>query len=153
VRAILGNPWTVDRIRIRRLQSDDAELAVSAVGALKRSRIGLEDARLFLADRKHYLLVADDVGAPVGFLLGYRLNRLDRQGAKLFIYELEVARQYRRRGIGTALVVRINAIARRERMSSTFVLTNRSNSAAVQFFESTGARLATGDDLLFVYEG
>lgn len=143
----------MNRFRIRRLQADDAELAVNAVRTLKRARISLEDARLFLADRKHYLLVADDVGAPVGLLLGYRLNRIDRQAAKLFISEIEVSKQYRRRGIGTSLVVMINEIARRERMSSTFVLTQRANAAAVAFFESTGARMVNGDDLLFVYEG
>ena len=43
-------------------------------------------------------------------------------------------------------------IARRENMLSAFVLTKYSNEVAAAFYKSTGARIATGDDLLFVYD-
>ena len=49
-------------------------------------------------------------------------------------------------------MARIREIARRERKMSAFVFTNHSNQAAVAFYESTGARAANGDDLMFVYE-
>jgi aminoglycoside 3-N-acetyltransferase I len=139
-------------MRIRRLDVSDAELAVATVREFKGRSVSTADAEAFLADSKHYLVVADDLGAPAGFLLAYRLNRIDRPSAKLFIYELEVAERYRRRKVATSIVSLINDIARRERLMNAFVLTNHSNAGAVAFYKSTGARIANGDDLMFVYE-
>ena len=140
-------------MRIRRLGGGDADLAVATMREFKGRSVSTAEAEAFLGDSRHYLIVADDLGEPAGFLLAYRLNRIDRPSAKLFIYELEVAERCRRRQIATSIVKIVNEIASRERMMSIFVLTNRSNEAAVAFYKSTGARIANGDDLMFVYEG
>ncbi len=69
----------------------------------------------------------------------------------MFIYELEVAERYRRRGIAKSLIAMITDIARREGMMSSFVLTNRSNEPAVALYQQMGGRIPNGDDLMFVY--
>jgi len=140
-------------MRIRRLEVSDAELAIATMHAFKGRRVSIAEAETFLADSSHYLIVADDLDVPAGFLLGYRLNRLDQPSAKLFIYELEIAERYRRRKIASSMVAMINEIARDERMMNAFVLTSHSNEVAVAFYKSTGSRIANGDDLMFVYDG
>jgi aminoglycoside 3-N-acetyltransferase I len=139
-------------MRIRRLDASDAELGVAAVRELKGRTVSVSQLEAFLTESCNYLLVADESAAPIGFLLAYRLARIDRPSAKMFIYELEVTAQYRRRGVATSMITMIRELARRERMMSTFVVTNWSNEAAVAFYRSTGGRAANGDDLVFVYE-
>ena len=65
-------------------------------------------------------------------------------------YEVEVAPEFQRQGIGSALIDHILAIARRDGIE-TFVFTNHSNKAGVEFYKSTGGIIENGDDLLFVY--
>jgi ribosomal protein S18 acetylase RimI-like enzyme len=139
-------------MRIRRLNVDDSELAAAAVREFKARVISVIEARAFLAEARHYVLVADDADVPAGFLLAYRLDRIDRPSAKMFIYELVVAERYRRRGIAKSLLAMITDIARREGMMNSFVLTNRSNEPAVALYQQMGGRIPNGDDLMFVYE-
>ena len=139
-------------MRIRRLDPSDADLALAAARKFKGRSLSVSELEAFLTESSNYLLVADDSTVPVGFLLGYRLVRLDQPSARMFIYELEVAETHRRRGIARSMISMIREIARHERMLSTFVLTNQSNRAAVSFYKSTGGRIANGDDLMFVYE-
>ena len=70
-------------MRIRRLDVGDADLAVATMREFKGRSVSTAEAATFLGDSKHYLIVADDLGAPAGFLLAYRLNRIDRPAAKL----------------------------------------------------------------------
>jgi len=62
---------------IRRLSVEDSELAAAAVREFKARVISVVEARAFLAESRHYVLVADDDGEPAGLLLTYRLDRID----------------------------------------------------------------------------
>ncbi len=69
------------------------------------------------------------------------------------LYEIGVAEPHRRRGVGRALVEELKAHCRRERVTKTWVVTSRANTAAVRLYESTGARAGdASDDVVFVYE-
>ena len=61
-----------------------------------------------------------------------------------------MAEEFRRKGIGTALIGFILDVARQEGIE-TFVFTNHANEGAVAFYEHTGGVIENGDDLLFVY--
>ena len=138
-------------VSIRRLELDVATVAVRAVKVLVAKDVSLEHMERFLSNPANYLVVAEIGDSPVGFLLAYALERLKEDSHKMFIYEIEVAEGHRRRGIGTALITHIRAIAEKEKMVSAFVFTNHSNEGAVEFYKRTGARIENGDDLLFVY--
>ena len=57
----------------------------------------------FLADPRHYLLVAlDDDGRTLGFISGVEMTHPDK-GTEMFLYELAVAEDARQQGIGLAL--------------------------------------------------
>ena len=89
---------------VRRLTADDAEIAVTlvrefAAKAVTQNTCGVHDEpqTTFFCG----LLVA---GRPSGFLLAHRLERLKEESYKLFIYEINVAPEHQRKGIGTALI-------------------------------------------------
>ena len=72
---------------IRRLTTSDVPLAVAAAARFKSSTISTELAGRFLANPANYLIVAQRQDDLVGFLVAYRLQRLDRAAEQLFIYE------------------------------------------------------------------
>jgi ribosomal protein S18 acetylase RimI-like enzyme len=69
----------------------------------------------------------------------------------MFIYEIDVAEQFRRKGVGTALIEHILRKVREEKMVNAFVFTNFSNNAAMALYKRTGGQIENGDDALFVY--
>lgn len=142
-------------MRVRRLETVDADLAAEAVRAVKGpapdASFGKAYFRRFLARAENILIVADEDGLPVGFLLAYALDRVDRDRRMVCLYEIGVAETHRRRGVGRALVEEVKAHCRRGNVMKAWVVTSRSNRAAIRLYESTGAR-AGADDVVFVWE-
>jgi GNAT superfamily N-acetyltransferase len=93
------------------------------------------------------VLAAKIDGAWVGWTIGIRIRRWLRD--KLFLYEIDVVEPYRWLGVGTCLIEALLGIAKELDEASTFVLTNASNAAAMEFYRSTGARQPNGDDVLW----
>ncbi len=145
-------------IALRRLDPGDAELALRAARELKitdpvlRDALTLEHARTFLENADNVLLVATDGDRPIGFLLAYCLDRIDRDRPMMLFYEIEVASSHRRRGVGRALVERLIALCAERNVLKMWVHTNRSNSAAMSLYRSTGGVPdASGDEVTFLY--
>lgn len=136
---------------VLRYETADAAKAVGLVKRCHKTDVTVARMERFLANAANYLLVAEVDGEPAGFLLAYSIDRLDEDAAAMFVYEIAVAQEHQRKGLGTALISTIRGIAKRERMIETFVFTNYSNEGAVRFYKSTGGIIENGDDLLFVY--
>ncbi|HET6479036.1 MAG TPA: GNAT family N-acetyltransferase [Actinoplanes sp.] len=93
----------------------------------------------FLAERGHHLLLAyDDEGRAVGMITGVEMTHPDK-GTEMFVYELSVAPEARRRGAGTALVIELAAIARRNGCYGMWVGTEPGNDAAIATYRRAGA--------------
>jgi ribosomal protein S18 acetylase RimI-like enzyme len=137
-------------LKIRQLRPADAPVAASLVRQFRGDQIAVPYLERLLQNPANFLIVAETDGALLGFLFAHCIDRLHREETHYFIYELEVAPNRRRQGIGTALVRYLRNVAEREGVEA-FVLTNHSNRAAVSFYQATGARIENGDDLLFVY--
>lgn len=133
---------------VRKLGPEDAQEALALVRTFHASRISQAWAERLLADPTNLLLVARLEETSVGFLWAHWLPRLRLEQERLFVYEVEVAPAHRRRGIGT-LLMRTALAEARARKADAFWLTNRSNAAAVAFYERLGARAENGDDLLY----
>lgn len=136
---------------VRRLSADDAEIAVTLVRELAAKAVTAEYMRRFLTNAANYLFAALVEGRPSGFLLAHRLERLKQESYKLFIYEIDVAPEHQRKGIGTALIEQAKVTMENESMICAFVLTDYRNTAAVEFYKHTGGVAENGDDLMFVY--
>ncbi len=105
-----------------------------------------EAAGAFLADVRNLTYGAYDGGVPVGYARAVVLSRPDDVRPQVFLYDIGVAEEARRRGHGGALVRALLEECARLGAREMFVLTNRSNAAAMALYTSTGAASDAGDD-------
>lgn len=95
-------------MQARRLGVDESNLALEALRLLKAPdgypTPAAEYLVRFLARPDNVLIVSVMDGGPVGFLLAYLLDRVDRDQQMMFLYEIAVAESHRRRGIGTQMI-------------------------------------------------
>jgi ribosomal protein S18 acetylase RimI-like enzyme len=96
-----------------------------------------EWAAQFLARDGHHLLFAYEGDMPVGFVSGVETLHPDK-GGEMLLYELAVDARVRRRGIGTALVTALGAIARERGCYGMWVPTEPGNEAAAATYRSAG---------------
>lgn len=140
------------QILIRRLRSGDEELAGRLAESFKGSRASFTSLSTFLSNPLNFLFAALDDDEPVGFVLAHQLQRLDSESAKMSLYEIDVAENYRRRGIASALIAQLHSICQAGSFINMFVLTNESNIPATNLYLKTGGHRKHSDDLMFVYD-
>jgi len=146
-------------MHIQRLRPDDAVLAQQAITMLKsntgkRRAHWLSETYLsnFLGRDENILLVALEQNRPIGFALAYRLERIDRAQDMVLFYEIEVDKEHRGRGAGTALINALKDICREKAIMKMWVYTDKSNGAALQLYTSTGGSMNEhGDEVKFTY--
>lgn len=125
---------------VRRLSSV-AEIVAALPGAVA------DAAAAFLADGRNVAYAAyGDGGEAVGYARAVVLTRPDDVRPQVFLYDIGVREGARRRGYGAALVRALLAECVALGASEMFVLTNRSNAAAMALYTSTGAVSDAGDD-------
>jgi ribosomal protein S18 acetylase RimI-like enzyme len=138
-------------MRIERIRPGD-EARVLAAAYLFDRPPDPEATRAYLVDDREYLLLAYlDGGTPAGFVRGTALRRLDGPEPQMFLYEIDVAPEHQRQGIGAALIRALAQICRDEGFGEMFVFTNRSNAAAMRLYASTGAHTEANDEQMFVW--
>lgn len=98
-----------------------------------------------LLGEKHFIaLVALDSGKVVGGLAAYVLDKFEQERREIFIYDLAVAKEYRRRGIATGLIQQLRRIARDLGAYVIFVQADMGDTAAIRLYESLGK----GEDVI-----
>ena len=96
--------------------------------------------------------MATDRGEPIGFVLAYELERLDRPQPMMLFYEVNVLESKRRQGVAKAMINHLKTICQERNILKMWVLTNKANQAAMRTYESTGGQLVKEDDMvMFVY--
>ncbi len=126
-----------DELTIRRLGSgDDADVMDAADLFDQPPRQPWVGS--FLRDPTHHLLIACREGRPVGFVTGVETTHPDK-GTEMFLYELAVAPDERRRGVATALIAELTDIAHERHCYGMWVLTDADNTAALAAYRSAGA--------------
>jgi len=125
-------------LRVEWIRTGDEQRVLAAAGLFDRPPHG-PATREYLARDENYLLIAYlDDGTAAGFVRGTELRTLDSPARQMFLYEIGVAPGFQRRGIGKALIRSLEQICRDRGFAEMFVLTNRSNTAAMRLNESTG---------------
>jgi len=79
-------------------------------------------------------------GALVGGLTAYVLPKFEQTRAELYIYDLAVDEQYRRRGIATAMIEQLKRLAASRRIYMIFVQADHGDEAAIHLYTKLGRR-------------
>ena len=105
----------------------------------------------FLRDPRHHLVVARDDGRVVGFASAVLYVHPDDPRPELWINEVGVAPSHHRQGIGRALLEVLLGIARRAECAEAWVLTDRSNEAAMRLYAGLGGQEAPDETIMFTF--
>jgi ribosomal protein S18 acetylase RimI-like enzyme len=122
---------------IRRLGPGDDALVLGAAELFDAHPTAEWTAR-FLAAPGHHVLVALDGARAVGFVTGVETTHPDK-GTEMFLYELAVHEDHRRRGIGRRLVEALAELARERGCHGMWVGTEPDNAAAIATYRAAGA--------------
>lgn len=85
-------------------------------------------------------LVAVADGKVVGGLAAYVLHKFEQERSEIYIYDLAVLEEYRRRGIATGLINKLREIARESGAWVIYVQADPPDEPAVKLYESLGTR-------------
>jgi aminoglycoside 3-N-acetyltransferase I len=143
-------------LHIRRLGPDDRAIGVDAIARLKAPdgypAPSIAWMTTFLSRPDNVLIVASENGLPVGFVVAYLLDRVDREQQMMFFYEIGVAAAHRRRGIGRQMVATLKSVCRAGDVMKMWVPTGRSNVAATGLYASSGGvPLPDGDEVTYTF--
>jgi aminoglycoside 3-N-acetyltransferase I len=101
---------------------------------------GQDHLRRLLADEKFIALVARVGTEMVGALAAYELVKFEAERSEIYIYDLAVRDEYRRRGVATALINALKPIARAKGAWAIFVQADPPDAPAVALYEKLGVR-------------
>ena len=104
----------------------------------------------FLGDPRHRLAVAIEGGVVVGFVSAVLYVHPDKSVPELWINEVGVAASHQRQGIARRLLQCTLDEARTAGCREAWVLTDQSNRAAMQLYESSGGE-PSGDHVMFTF--
>ena len=135
---------------IRILQSGDKAILNSIAADVFDNALEPALVTEFLRDDRHHLAVAIEDGQVVGFASGVHYVHPDKP-PELWINEVGVAPSHHRRGIGKAIMGALLQHAKSLGCKEAWVLTERSNRAAMHFYASAGGEEAEGDQVMFTF--
>ena len=104
----------------------------------------------FLGDHRHHLAVAIDRDQVAGFASGVHYVHPDKP-SEMWINEVGVAPSHQGRGLGKAIVQTLLQHAKRLDCREAWVLTDRSNHAAMRLYASAGGKEAPQDQVMFTF--
>lgn len=93
-----------------------------------------------LADPGFIALAAWEGETMVGALSAYALRKYEQERSEVYIYDLAVAEDFRRRGVATALIEALKPIARSLGAWVIFVQADHVDRPAVALYEKLGTR-------------
>ena len=105
----------------------------------------------FLADPRHHLAVAVEDGTVVAMASGVHYVHPDKP-PEFWINEVGVAPTHRARGLGTAVLAALLQAGKAAGCAEAWVLTYRSNAAAMKLYASSGGMEAAEDQVMFTFE-
>jgi len=137
---------------IRMLHADDCDVLRSVAQGAFDDPIDPVAAAEFLADARHHLAVAIADGLVVGFISAVHYVHPDKPKPELWINEVGVAPTHQRQGLARKMMEAVLAEARRLGCAVAWVLTSRTNAAAMRLYAGCGGVEAPEDAVMFEFE-
>ncbi|HZS04712.1 MAG TPA: GNAT family N-acetyltransferase [Blastocatellia bacterium] len=138
-------------VEIRILGRDDESVLGNVGPDVFDDPVHAERAREFLSDPRHHLVVAIESGVVVGFVSAVHYVHPDKPHPELWINEVGVAATHRGRGVGKAMLQSVLEVGRRIGCGEAWVLTERSNAAAMRLYASGGGTEGAPDGVMFTF--
>jgi aminoglycoside 3-N-acetyltransferase I len=85
-------------------------------------------------------LAALQDGAVIGGLAAYELKKFEQERSEIYIYDLAVGAEHRRRGIATGLITHLKTIAKARGAYVIFVQADLTDAPAVALYSKLGSR-------------
>lgn len=131
-------------IEIKVLHRGDENVLMTVAPAVFDNPIDTELTKEFLEDPRHHIAVAIDDGLVVGFASGVHYIHPDKP-PELWINEVGLAPTHRRRGLGKAVLKALFEVGRAQNCTVAWVLTYRTNVAAMALYSSVGGTEGVDD--------
>ncbi|WP_280139622.1 AAC(3)-I family aminoglycoside N-acetyltransferase [Paramesorhizobium deserti] len=96
--------------------------------------------RELLGGDQFIALAALQDGAVIGGLAAYELKKFERERSEIYIYDLAVAADHRRRGVATSLITRLKAIAAARGAYVIYVQADLTDPPAIALYSKLGTR-------------
>jgi len=125
-------------IQYKKLTKEDIILYQSIVLNFREQIVTKEKAERFLSNPMNYVYCAYEEQNAVGYLLGYRHERMDNKQDMLEFYHLFVLEEYQRRGIASTLLTMGLTEAREDRLHYVYLITQNDNEPAKALYEKHG---------------
>ncbi|QVK17670.1 GNAT family N-acetyltransferase [Mycoplasmatota bacterium] len=106
----------------------------------------------FLSNDKNHLIIYYVEDKIAGFVLGYELQRFDGKNNMMYMHEIEVLPDYRKKGIGKKLMDSLKEICKNRNVFRIFLITEKSNLPAVALYETMEGIAKNNDDIVFTYK-
>ncbi|HEY2582596.1 MAG TPA: GNAT family N-acetyltransferase, partial [Mucilaginibacter sp.] len=97
-----------------------------------------------------HVIVALQNDQLIGGLTGYELEMYKEEIKEMFLYEIAVVEEYRKKGVAKALIELLKQLCVAKRIKEMYVGTSVNNTAAMKLYKSTGGQ-ADDDIAWFVY--
>jgi len=101
---------------------------------------GTEYLARLLGEGNVIVLAAFSGEAVAGGLVAYELPKLEQERSEIYIYDLAVAPEHRRRGVATALIECIKDIARQRGAWVVYVQADLGDEPAIALYTKMGVR-------------
>jgi aminoglycoside 3-N-acetyltransferase I len=135
---------------VRQLSASDVELLKQLLNvfgeafddvATYQDAVPGDDYLRALLQRPHFIALVAMSGADViGGLAAYQLDKFEQDRREIYIYDLAVAEQHRRRRVATSLIVELKRLARERGVYVIYVQADKGDEAAIRLYESLGTR-------------
>jgi aminoglycoside 3-N-acetyltransferase I len=104
-------------------------------------RIPSDDYVRSLLEKPHIIVVvALDGERVIGGLVAYQFDKFQREAREIYLYDLAVAEEHRRKGVARQLIGELTAIARERRASYVLVQADPGDDPAIRLYTSLGTR-------------
>ena len=96
--------------------------------------------RSLLAMRHFIVVVACFGGEVVGGLAAYELQKFERDRREIYIYDLAVAKEHRRKGVATGLIAELKRVAAKRGAYVIYVQADKDDAPAIALYQGLGRR-------------
>ena len=139
-------------VEIKLLASTDSHYLNDVADDVFDDPIVESAAQEFLNDPRHRLVIALDNNIVVGFVSGVIYVHPDKPAPELWINEIGVAPTHQRHGIGKRLLQAVLEDARQAGCTEAWVLTERTNEAAMAMYKSAGGDESFPDPTMLTFK-